>query len=328
VSSQAHHCKDGVVRLWNVAANARRMRQGCERMMMPDVPDDMFVRACEWAVAANAAYVPPYESKGAMYLRPYVFGHGPQLGLSPAPMFNFCVLAIPVSSYYSGGLRPIDALVVDANDRAAPQGVGHVKASGNYGSDIAVSINARAEGFPTVLYLDPLEKQYVEEFSVSNFVGVKHARDGKRATYVTPDTPTVLKSITNELLMQLAASPDFDMDVERRPIHVDELADFDEVAGCGTAVVVMGIKSLTYKNRKIEYAGIDVIGKLYDAYRAIQFGEAQDRFGWGVPCPTLDALATGDDDHRDEATTQARRDAADHHHAEDAAPKKAAAASS
>jgi len=290
--AKAHHCADGSVRLWAIRENARRMRQGCCRMMMPEVPEEMFVRACEWAVAANLAYVPPYESKGAMYLRPYVFGHGPQLGLSPAPHFHFCVLAIPVSSYYGSGIQPIDALVVEKNDRAAPHGVGHVKAAGNYGSDILVSICARGNGFPTVLYLDPLTKQYIEEFSVSNFIGIKHARCGRKAKYVTPHTSTVLRSITNELLMRVAASADFDMDVERRPVHVDELETFDEVAGCGTAVVMMGIKSLTYKGRKINYRGIETISKLYNTYRAIQFGEVDDPCRWGTLCTPLSSVST------------------------------------
>ena len=290
--AKAHQCADGSVRLWAVRENARRMRQGCFRMMMPEVPESMFVRGCEWAVAGNLAYVPPYETKGAMYLRPYIFGHGPQLGLSPAPNFHFCVLAVPVSSYYGGGIKPIDALVVEKNDRAAPQGVGNIKAAGNYGSDILVSIYARGDGYPTVLYLDALTKQYVEEFSVSNFIGIKYARQGHKAKYVTPQTNTVLRSITNELLMRLASSADFDMDVERRPIHVDELDTFDEVAGCGTAVVVMGIKSLTYKGRKIEYKGIDTISKLYETYRAIQFGEAEDPCQWGTLCPPLSSVST------------------------------------
>ena len=152
--AKAHHCQDGAVRLWNIESNARRMLRGCERMMMPEVPVDMFRKACEWAVRANRAYVPPFGTNGSMYLRPYIFGHGPQLGLSPAPEFHFCVLAIPVASYYKSGLMPIDSLVIDTHDRAAPQGVGNVKASGNYGADILPSLRAKALGYPTVLYLD------------------------------------------------------------------------------------------------------------------------------------------------------------------------------
>ncbi|KAH8070733.1 branched-chain-amino-acid transaminase [Aureococcus anophagefferens] len=287
--AKAHHCADGEVRLWNIDANAKRMTEGCARMMMPEVPEALFVKACEWAVAANLAYVPPYGSGGAMYIRPYIFGHGPQLGLSPAPTFSFCVLAIPVSPH-AGGLKPIDVLVADGYDRAAPQGVGNVKASGNYGSDILVTLNARAEGYPTVLYLDAKEKKYVEEFSVSNFVGLK-AGAGGQLTYVTPDTDSVLRSTTNDLLMELAASDDFGM-AAAPPVPVEELDDFDEVAGCGTAVVMMGVKSITLKDKVYEYGSIDNVERLYDRYRAIQFGEAPDAFGWGSVVPPLpDAAA-------------------------------------
>ena len=285
--AKAHHCADGGVRLWNIDANARRMQEGCARMMMPEVPEDMFVRACEWAVGANLAYVPPYGTGGAMYIRPYIFGHGPQLGLSPAPTFSFCVLAIPVSSYYATGLKPIDVLVADGYDRAAPQGVGNVKASGNYGSDIKVSIDARADGYPTVLYLDAKEKKYVEEFSVSNFIGFKGVASGGPVTYVTPDTDSVLRSTTNDLLMDLAASDDFGMAVERRPVPVDELDDFDEVAGCGTAVVMMGVKSITLRDKVWEYGSIDTIERLYSHYRGIQFGDQPDNFKWGSLVPPL-----------------------------------------
>lgn len=286
--AKAHHCADGVTRLWNVEANALRMQEGCRRMLMPEVPKDMFVRACEWAVAANLAYVPPYETKGAMYLRPYTFGHGPQLGLSPAPSFCFCVLAMPCSSYYASGLTPIDVLIVDSSDRAAPQGVGHVKASGNYGSDIQVSIAAKADGFATVLYLDAKHKRYVEEFSVSNFIGIKKGPDGRKI-FVTPDTSTVLASITLELIINIARTY-FDMTIERRPVPVEELPEFDEIAGCGTAVVIMGVKSLTYNGVIYRYNGIETIAALYECYRAIQFGEQPDIFGWATPCPTLEEL--------------------------------------
>jgi len=283
--AKAHHCADGSVRLWNIQANAKRMLEGSERMMMPEVPPEMFVRACEWCVAANRAYVPPYGTGGAMYLRPYIFGHGPQLGLSAAPQFHFCVLAMPVSSYYAGGLQPIDVLVAHEADRAAPNGVGHVKASGNYGSDIRVSIDARADGYATVLYLDPKEKKYIEEFSVANFIGIKDN------TYVTPDSPTILRSSTNDMLMELAASDAFGMTVERRPVAAEELGEFSEVAGCGTAVVMMGVKSITHKGTVHQYPSIERAEALYDHYRAIQFGEAEDPFGWGTACPPLADVA-------------------------------------
>lgn len=288
---KAHHCADGGVRVWNVGANASRMNEGADRMMMPRVDEATFVRACEWAVAGNLPFVPPYGSGGSMYLRPFLFGHGPQLGLSPAPTFSFCVLAIPVAAYYAGGLSPIDVLIPEGYDRAAPEGVGHVKASGNYGSDILVSVHARADGYPTVLYLDPREKKYVEEFSVANFVGLRE-EPGGGVTYATPDAPSILRSLTNDMLMDLAASDQFGYKVERRRIAAAELADFDEVAGCGTAVVMMGVKSITHGDTVHRYGSIERVERLYDAYRAIQFGDAPDTFGWGKLLRPLAAVAS------------------------------------
>ena len=294
--AKAHHCADGKVRLWNIASNAQRMVQGCERMMMPVVPPEMFIDACERAVRANLAFVPPHGSGGSMYLRPYIFGHGPQLGLAPAPTFSFCVLATPVSSYYGErGLQPIDALVVSESDRAAPLGVGNVKASGNYGGDIQVTMDARGQGYPTVLYLDAKEHKYVEEFSVSNFIGIKRGRSGGVTTYVTPDSNSVLRSTTNDMLMEIAQN-ELGMKVERRPIAIDELKEFDEVAGCGTAVVMMGVQSLTMQSDGMRHtydASLPTIGKLYDTYRAIQFGERDDAAGWGTVVDTSSCAATG-----------------------------------
>jgi branched-chain amino acid aminotransferase len=298
--AKAHHCADGKVRLWNIAANAKRMVRGCERMMMPPVPPAMFVDACERAVRANIAFVPPHGTGGSMYLRPYIFGHGPQLGLAPAPEFSFCVLAMPVSSYYGDrGLQPIDALVVEDADRAAPLGVGNVKASGNYGGDIQVTMEARAQGFPTVLYLDAKTHTHVEEFSVSNFIGIK--RDGGSATggkplYVTPDSDSVLRSTTNTMLMDIAAK-ELGCAVERRPIHIDELGEFDEVAGCGTAVVMMGVNSLTMQGSGVRHAydaALPTITALYEHYRAVQFGESDDPNGWGTAVDLSACSAAGD----------------------------------
>merc|ERR1712129_253102 len=146
-------------------------------------------------------------------------------------------------------------------------------------------------GYPTVLYLDPKEKRYIEEFSVSNFIGLRETRGGGM-TYVTPDTPTILKSATNDMLMDLAGSDAFGMTVERRPVDVAELPEFKEVAGCGTAVVMMGINSITDGKTVHKYSYIENVEKLYTHYRAIQFGEKPDPFGWGSVCPHLNDVAT------------------------------------
>ena len=191
-----------------------------------------------------------------------------------------------MGAYYKGGLTAIDGVVVEGFDRAAPSCVGHIKAAGNYAPDVLPSAQQKALGYPICLYLDAKEKKYIEEFSVSNFVGLK-AGAGGQLTYVTPDTDSVLRSTTNDLLMELAASDDFGMAVERRPVPVEELDDFDEVAGCGTAVVMMGVKSITLRDKVWEYGSIDTIERLYSHYRGIQFGDQPDNFKWGSLVPPL-----------------------------------------
>ena len=169
---KAFHGKDGHVRLFNATANAARLASGAARLAMPHVPEDMFLEAVTRSVTENLEYVPPYGYGGALYLRPFLFGHGCKLGLGAAPEYEFCVIASPVGAYYKGGLTPIDALVVEDFDRAAPRGVGGVKAAGNYAPDVLPAGQAKEQGFPICLYLDAREQKYIEEFSTSNFFGV------------------------------------------------------------------------------------------------------------------------------------------------------------
>eukprot|EP01060_Flectonema_neradi_P014426 TRINITY_DN2110_c0_g1_i3.p1 TRINITY_DN2110_c0_g1~~TRINITY_DN2110_c0_g1_i3.p1 ORF type:complete len:439 (+),score=66.49 TRINITY_DN2110_c0_g1_i3:69-1385(+) len=279
--TKAHACADGVPRLWNIGGNATRMQTGARRMMIPEVPEEMFLEACHRAVQENLEFLPPYGSGGSMYLRPILFGHGPQLGLQPAPQYTFAVLAMPVSSYYKGGgLNAVSVQVMEEYDRAAPLGVGNVKVSGNYGADILPSIQARAQGFPTVLYLDAKKKKFIEEFSVSNFIGIKYGQNGQKK-YITPKSDTILMSCTNLMLMKLA--PQMGYEVEHRPVELSELSSFDEVAGCGTAVVLMGVKDINMKNAKYSYESITHVEGLYNLFRSIQFGETQDIHNWGTP---------------------------------------------
>ena len=121
---------------------------------MPHVSTEMFDEALDRIISDNVDYVPPYGSGGAMYIRPFLFGHGAKMGLGPAPEYSFCIVASPVGAYYKGGLEAIEALVVEQYDRAAPRGVGNIKAAGNYAPDVQPSMDAKAQGFPVCLYLD------------------------------------------------------------------------------------------------------------------------------------------------------------------------------
>eukprot|EP01041_Mallomonas_annulata_P000093 gene93-126_t len=285
---KAFHCKDGKVRLFRPDENARRNEESSTRICMPPFPRDRFVEACKAAVRvctqycqpANIEFVPPYGSGGSLYLRPLLFGSGPRIGLQPSDEYKFLVLAIPAGDYYKGGIKAVKAVVVEDYDRAAPKGVGHVKVAGNYAADIYPNTLAKKSGFPIALYLDAKTNSYVEEFSTSNFLAID-----KAGAYVTPSSGAVLGSITNKSLMELAAS--MGMDVQCRPISIDEVGSFAEVAACGTAVVVTPVSSITYKNEVIQtnsgHTGVGpVLRKLYDRVRAIQTGDVEDTLGWMV----------------------------------------------
>jgi branched-chain amino acid aminotransferase len=253
---------------------------------MPELPTDKFVDAIQKVVEDNIEFVPPYGSNGALYIRPLLFGSGPRIGLQPADEYTFIIMVIPVGDYYHGGLStPQDALIISDYDRAAPRGVGAVKVAGNYAADLLPNMQSKKKGFPIGLYLDAKTQSMVEEFSTSNFVGINNAKK----LYVTPKSRSVLPSITNKSLMQIARDEGFT--VEERDIPVTELAEFDEVLAVGTAVVVTPVGSVTMiepetGNEKVYEFGNHELGettkRLYERVRAIQNGEADDLHGWNV----------------------------------------------
>lgn len=271
---KAFQCKDKIVRIFRPDQNAARIARSCERVCMPPIPQDKFIDACTMAVKDNLGFVPPYGTNGALYIRPVLFGSGPRIGLQPSDEYIFIVLVIPVADYYKGGLKPVQAVVIDNYDRAAPRGVGNVKVAGNYASDLLPNVAAKKAGYPIGLYLDAKTNSFVEEFSTSNFLAVD-----KKGAYVTPKSEAILASVTNKSLMELAA--DEGMDVQVRPVKVDEIVagNFQEVAACGTAVVVTPINKVLYKDSLVNIGepGATTVGpiikKLYDRVRRIQNGE-------------------------------------------------------
>jgi len=269
------HCKDGKVRIFNDKGNYDRMSRGAQRMAMVDMPPELFHTAIDRAIRANLDYVPPYGSNCAMYVRPNLIGTGAQLGLGPSPEFTFIVSVTPVGSYYkTGKLTPIPCIVMDDFDRAAPLGVGSCKCAGNYGADVLPAKLKKEQGYPIGLYMDPKEHRYIEEFNTSNFVAI--TKDGK---YLTPDSSSVLGSITNLCLEQLAK--DMGLTVERRKIDFDEEVEtFLEVGAVGTAVVITPIGSIQRGSKKHVFNPPDTLQKLHDKVRAIQVGDAEDPHGW------------------------------------------------
>lgn len=251
--------------------------------MMPPISTDQFLNALRTVVKDNISYVPPYGSNGALYLRPLLFGSGPRIGLQPSDEYTFLIMALPVGDYYKGGLKGVNALVCTKYDRAAPRGVGNVKVAGNYAADLLPNYLGKEQGYPISLYLDAATQSTIEEFSTSNFAGI----DNVNKRYITPSSPSVLRSVTNLSLMKI--SEDMGFKVELREVLVEEMATFDEVIACGTAVVVTPVASVTHGAKVYNFAATDggvEVGwttmELYKKMRAIQNGEVPDMYNWNV----------------------------------------------
>lgn len=268
---------DGRVLAFRPEENARRMERSSRKLMMTPPPAELFLEAVERVVRLNKRFVPPHGSGASLYIRPLLLGVSGIIGVKPSEDYLFLVFSTPVGPYFKGGLKPIRLRVEEAVDRAAPLGVGDAKTGGNYAAGLRAGVAARRDGFAEALYLDAKEKLYVDETNASNFFGI--TRDG---TYVTPDADTILPSITNKSLMELAK--DLGLKVERRPVHIDELPAFVEAGAVGTAAVITPVHEIEYRGEKIRYGSPDEIGptcrKLYDALTAIQCGDAEDTHGW------------------------------------------------
>lgn len=275
---KAFRGQDGKIRLFRCTENARRMASTAEYIKMAPPTTEVFVNSVKKAVELNVEFVPPYESGASLYVRPLLIGSGPQVGVKPANEFLLLVFVTPVGPYFKEGFKPVDVVIERDTDRAAPLGTGHVKVGGNYAASLPAQENAHHKGFSTVLYLDSKEKRYIDECGPANFFAIKNN------TYITPESHSILPSITNMSLMELAAS--MGMKVERRRIPVDELETFEEVGACGTAAVISPInKIVDLENNKIyqfcnDYKPGPVSQKLYNELRAIQYGDAPDRFNW------------------------------------------------
>ncbi len=272
-------CKDGKVRAFRPQANAERLNRTALRTCMPQIDVAMFMDALKRVVNDNLDFVPPYGTGGSMYVRPLLIGSGAQIGVAPSDEYTFILMVMPVGPYYKGGLKPVNAIIFDEYDRAAPLGVGHVKVAGNYAASLYAHEQAKHAGFPVELYMDALTHEYIEEFATSNFIGI--TKDG---AYVTPESPSILPSVTNNTLKQIAV--DLGMPVETRPVPFTELGDFAEIGACGTAVVVTPVSEITRGKTTIKVPTGDgcgpVLEKLYKTVQGIQYGELPDTHGWCV----------------------------------------------
>ena len=273
---KAYRCPDGKVRVFRAEENAARLQSTARGIVMPEVPTELFVDMVKKVVRLNQEYIPPYESGATLYLRPLLFGITAGVGVRPATEYCFLIFATPVGPYFKGGFSSNPYVIVRDVDRAAPLGTGMFKVGGNYAASLRANKMAHEKGYASEFYLDAKEKKYVDECGAANFFGIKNN------TYVTPKSTSILPSITNKSLMQIAE--DLGMKVERRPVAEDELDSFEEAGACGTAAVISPISHLDDLETGKVYNFGDKPGpwskKLYETLRGIQYGTIEDKHGW------------------------------------------------
>ena len=275
---KAFRGKDGKIRVFRMDENAKRLQASSKAIMMAEFPIELFEESIRKVILLNQRFIPPYESGSALYLRPLLIGTGAQVGVKPATEYMFVVFATPVGPYFKTGFKPTKVCILRDYDRAAPKGTGNVKVGGNYAASLTAGQKAQAGGYAAVLYLDPKEKKYIDECGPANFFGIKGN------SYITPASGSILPSITNKSLMQLAE--EMGMTVERRPVQFEEIATFDEAAECGTAAVITPLSQIDDVDENKQYIISKdgnvgpICQKLYNKLRAIQYGDEPDEFGW------------------------------------------------
>ena len=276
---KAYRCKDGSINLFRPDQNAKRMQNTCDRLLMPQVPTELFIRACKEVVKANKKWVAPYGTGATLYLRPFVIGVGENIGVRPAPEYLFCVFCCPVGAYFKGGMKPSNFLVTDY-DRAAPHGTGGVKVGGNYAASLLPHELAAKRQFADAIYLDPKTHTKIEEVGAANFFGI--TRDNK---FITPRSDSILPSITKYSLLHLAKER-LGMETIEGDVYINELDKFAEAGACGTAAVISPIGGIQYGDDFHVFYSETEVGpitkRLYDELTGIQFGDVEAPEGWIV----------------------------------------------
>ena len=275
---KAFRGKDGKIRVFRLEENAARMQATCRGTLMAELPTERFREAVIKAIKLNERFVPPYESGASLYIRPLLIGTGAQVGVRPADEYLFIIFVTPVGPYFKGGFATNPYVIMREYDRAAPLGTGCFKVGGNYAASLRASKKAHDMGYAAEFYLDAKEKKYIDECGAANFFGIKNN------TYVTPESTSILPSITNKSLMQLAK--DMGITVERRAIPEEELETFEEAGACGTAAVISPIQRIDDPEKGKSYVFSKdgkpgpISEKLYNKLRGIQYGDEPDTYGW------------------------------------------------
>lgn len=275
---KAYTTEQGHIVIFRPDLNGERMENSAKRLEMPVFPKERFVEAVRQTVKANAAYVPPYGTGATLYVRPYMFGSSPVIGVKPAQEYQFRVFVTPVGPYFKGGVKPLTICVSDY-DRAAPQGTGHIKAGLNYAMSLHAIVSAHENGFDENMYLDAATRTKVEETGGANFIFV--TKDNK---VVTPKSSSILPSITRRSLVYVAREY-LGLEVEEREVYLDEVKDFAECGLCGTAAVISPVGKVVDHGKEYVFAsGMEKMGpitqKLYDTLTGIQMGRLEAPEGW------------------------------------------------
>lgn len=269
---------DGQVRIFRMKENARRMKRSAEGLLMTPVPKDVFCKAVVLALEKNIDFVPPYETGATLYFRPVLVATSPEISVGPGKDCEFIVIPTPIGPYFPNGFKGTPFIINRNVDRAATQGTGCWKVGGNYAASFRASEVAHGMGYEC-MFTDAKTHHFIDECTASNFIGIK--RLGDKIEYLTPRSSTILPSITNDSLMTLARG--MGMEVTRRRIRIEELADMSEAAACGTACVISPITKVVDLDKDVTYTFGEpgpVLTKLYNALQDIQYGRVEDKYGW------------------------------------------------
>ena len=281
---KAYRTKEGKIQLFRPEMNAKRMIKSNERLCMPPVPVDMFVEAVEELVKVEKDWVPS-EPETSLYIRPFMFATESSLGVHMASSYKFVVICTPVGAYYAEGVNPVRILVEDELVRAVKGGTGFTKCGGNYAASILGQVKAEKKGCTQVLWLDGVERKYVEEVGTMNIM-FKIAGE----IYTAPLEGTVLPGVTRDSLIHILR--DWGYKVNETHLSIDDLmkaghdGTLEEAFGTGTAAVVSPVGELVYKDDKVtvnDFKIGELTQKLYDTLTGIQWGRIEDKYGWIVP---------------------------------------------